>query len=88
MKKHGKNIQQPQLGQIDMADVPLLQCHECGCERWKQIFLIRKLSAIDPRNQAKKDQYPTFVRYACLECGEIFDENKAVQGKAKSPSPN
>jgi len=86
-RQQAMNNKQPQQTRIDMADMPPLICPECGCEHWKQVFLIFKLSALDPKNPTKQDQYPAIPRYACSKCGELFDENKAI-AVLKSPSPN
>jgi len=65
--------QQPAETKINMANRKLCEC-ECGSIYFKEVFQIRKLSAIDPQNPIKKDQYPVFARYLCRECGTPFKE--------------
>ena len=67
--------QQPQMN-VDFDQTVGLECDECKNETFKQVFYIRKLSALlSPTGEESLIPVPTF---ACVKCGHV---NKGLKAK-------
>lgn len=57
---------------VNMAQTTAFVCNECNNETFKQVFLMRKLSALlSPSGEETMIPIPTF---ACDKCGHINEE--------------
>ena len=53
---------------------PNVVCPKCGCQTFKEVFILKRVSAIlSPTG--KEELYPIPL-FACSSCGEIPDEYK------------
>lgn len=56
-----------------MDDYPNCICASCGCKHFDRTNIMKKVSALDPNNPFKSEQYINFGIWICKKCGtEIY----------------
>lgn len=71
-----KIIGQPEQMTVDLSQVKNVRC-VCGNEYWKQVFILKKLSAI--QSPTGHEAITTVPGFLCSNCG--LPVEKALKGK-------
>lgn len=59
----------PRLSEQDIKNAKNVSCEKCGCMYFKNVFLIKQISAlISPNGQEINAPFPTF---SCVKCDHV-----------------
>lgn len=65
---------QPQTLNIDPRTLPNLRCPNCNNQVYQQLYIAKKVSALNPQNTTGKDSVIPIQIFACTECGAVPKE--------------
>ena len=58
---------------INISGLSKIKCEECDSEVFEQVFVIHKLSALDPVNPDGQERIIPAMAFRCAKCREILD---------------
>lgn len=67
--------QQPPAVQIDIDNLPLALCKDCGGSVFKDVFILRELSSL--QSGTGKSEYIPQPVFLCVKCGQIAGNKSA-----------
>jgi uncharacterized Zn finger protein len=62
--------------QIDLKEIPNIECEECKNQVFKEVTILKKVSRI--LTGTSNDNIIPFPTYSCAKCGHINEEFKII----------